>query len=69
MKLELGLFNINNIIPNDRTFIQDRSLSVDLNELKQIIASDRRFSKIIAGESLPLTDTLQPGHRVPAREE
>ena len=46
MKLELGLFNVENVIPNERTYLQGRTLFVDLNELRQIIAADRRFSKI-----------------------
>lgn len=46
MKLELGLFNVENVIPNERTYLQGRTLFVDLNELRQIIAADHRFSKI-----------------------
>jgi len=46
MKLELGIFNIKNIISGERTFIQDQTLFINLNELRQIIAADRRFSRI-----------------------
>ena len=46
MKLEFGRFNVENAIPNGRTYLQGQTLFVDLNELKQIIAADHRFSKI-----------------------
>lgn len=46
MKLELGIFNIRNIVGNSHTFIQDQALYINLNELKQVIADDQHFSKI-----------------------
>ncbi len=46
MKLEMGLFDINNIMPNSRTFIQDKTLFIDLEEIRDIIAGDHRLSKI-----------------------
>jgi sarcosine reductase len=46
VKLELGIFNIENVIPADRTSIRDRRLYVNLDDLGQMIAEDTRFSKV-----------------------
>lgn len=46
MKLELGLFNVANAIPNGRTYLQGQTLFVDLNELRQVLSEDSRFSKV-----------------------
>jgi sarcosine reductase len=63
MKLELGIFNVENIILADRTCIRDRTLCVNLNELKRMISEDRRFLKVEIeivhpGESVRIINVL-----------
>ena len=45
MKLELGIFHINNVLPGDRTSINNGSLFVNIRELREMLVSDSRFSK------------------------
>jgi glycine reductase len=63
MKLELGIFYINNVLPGNRTFIKEGKLFVNMSELKDMLASDSRFSKLeieIAnpGESVRVINVL-----------
>lgn len=46
MKLELGMFYINNVLPGDHTFISKGKLFVNISELRDKLASDPRFSKL-----------------------
>lgn len=72
MKLELGLFHIKNIVKGGRTFIQDQTLFVNINELKELVANDRCFSRVEfkivhPGESVRIInvlDVLEPRIKV-----
>lgn len=76
MRLELGLFHIKNIVFDDRTLIQGKTLFVNLNELRQIIESDQSFSKIEIeiihpGESvrvINVLDVIEPRIKVEGGE-
>ncbi len=76
MKLELGLFHIENVNQADRTAIQGRTLSVNLDDLRQIIAQDSRFSNIEVevvhpGDSVRIInvlDVLEPRIKVEGGE-
>lgn len=63
MRLEIGLFHLNNILSSERTFIRDRTLFVNLRELKDIVAEDHRLAKIEAeivhpGDSVRIINVL-----------
>ena len=46
MRLELGTFDIKNVVDGERTIIQDHTLIVNLDELRMLISEDSRFSKV-----------------------
>jgi len=63
MKLELGMFHINNVLPGDRTLVKEGKLFVNISELKDMLSGDTRFSKLeieIAnpGESVRVINVL-----------
>ena len=63
MKLELGCFNIKNVVHGERTIIQDHTLVVNLDELRMLISEDSRFSRVKLeivhpGESVRIINVL-----------
>ena len=73
MRLELGIFQINDIRPGGRTHIDEDVLFVNIDELRNILAVDSRFSKIEInlahpGESVRIInvlDVVDPRVKVP----